>query len=135
MAPKPCQACKARFKDKATSVYWAWMESGVRVAYRSQLCMDCVRSVVAPWVKRAVLRDFGTGCDQCGGTGPDDYELVYTTVYRPRVEAEQFELMFCSEDNDKLQYDVRNIAGVLPDRQPAGSRGPENTQDVTEAPW
>lgn len=135
MAPKPCQACKKRFKDKATSVYWAWMENGVRIAFRSQLDMDCVRDFVAPMVKNAVLRDYGTGCDVCHATGPDDYELVYVTVYRPRVEAEQFELSFCGEDLEKTQHAIRLISGVLPDRQPAGSRGPENTQAVTEAPW
>lgn len=135
MATKPCSACKSRFQGKAASVYSAWMENGSRLAFRCQLCMQCVWLLIAPLVKRAVARNYETGCDRCAATGPDNYGLIYLTVYLPSREPDQFELMFCSEDEDRVHHELRLISHVLPDRQPVGLRGLANTQAVTEAPW
>jgi len=135
MASKPCTACRKRFKDKATSVYAAWMVNGTRRAYRAQLCTDCVYAEIAPYVKRSLARDFEVGCDSCGGTGEDEYGAIYLTVYRPHLEPDQFELNFCSEHQVPAQGRLAVISSALPDRQPVESRGPASTSIVIEAPW
>jgi hypothetical protein len=111
------------------------MNNGSRRSYRAQLCGQCVYVEIAPYVKHAVSRDYEQGCDSCGGTGEEEYSPIYLTVYRPFVEAEQFELSFCSEHNVPAQGRLAVMSVAMPDRQPVGSRGPENTQVVTEAPW
>jgi len=136
MAYAPCSCCKSRFGGKATSVYSAWRNGDGMQRQVAKLCTRCVHENVAPYVKRAVARDYETGCDKCGSTGPDAYSAVFLTVYRPKAEREDFQLSFCSEHDKQAQGELHHMSMRLPERQPQESSGQRTQGDAAEAtPW
>jgi hypothetical protein len=136
MALKPCSACANRYTGKASSVYSAWMDGQGRESYRASLCMICIRTHVAELVKRSITRNFEPGCDECGGTGPDDYSQIWLNVYLPGREQEAFELMFCGDDVKLARSRFAHMSTRLTDRQLVSSRGHANERDeVTSVPW
>jgi hypothetical protein len=136
MAVKPCSACGEKFTGKATSVYSAWMDGQGREAYRSSLCMICVRSHIAELVKKSISRGFKDGCDECGATGKDDYSPLWLNVYLPKREQEAFELMFCSQDVQLARSRLAHMGTKLPNRESVSSRGLENEQiEAGSVPW
>ena len=136
MAFKPCTACHEKFNGKATSIYFSWMEDSRRIAYIARLCLDCTFDWAAPWIKRAIARHDEVSCDQCGASGPDDYQPVWTTVYRPKAEMEQFELVFCDECVEMTRAKVSDGARLAPDLNGVSSRGPVNNADEdVRTPW
>jgi hypothetical protein len=136
MAVKPCTSCNQRFREKASSVYAAWMGQGGRLSYRASLCMPCVYEVVAPLIKRSIARGYEDGCDQCGATGKDEYFLMWLNVYLPKREQEAFELMFCPMDRDGAVADFSRIGIRLKERELVSSQGPANERDDADSvPW
>lgn len=102
----------------------------------AKLCERCVHDSIAPYVKRAIERGNATGCDQCGSTGPDDYDMVYLTVYLPKREREDFLLTFCSEHESEMHGRLAHLSVRLPERQPQESSGQRTHGDDTGAtPW
>lgn len=117
-------------------MYFAWMENDVRVAYVARLCWDCTFEWAAPWIKRAIARDSDVSCDQCGASGPDDYGPVWTTVYRPKSEMEQFELVFCDECIDLTRAKISDGSQLAPPRNGVSSQGPVNNAEAERlVPW
>jgi hypothetical protein len=136
MAVKPCTACSQRFREKASSVYAAWMGQGGRMSYRASLCTACVHKEIAPSVKKSIARNYDSACDDCGGTGPDDYQLVWLNVYLPKREQEAFELMFCDDCGPGKRADFSRIGIRMKERDLQESRGLANGQDGEQAvPW
>lgn len=136
MAYQPCTSCKERYPGKATSVYSAWRNGDGMQRQVAKLCERCVHDSIAPYVKRAIERGNATGCDQCGSTGPDDYDMVYLTVYLPKREREDFLLTFCSEHESEMHGRLAHLSVRLPERQPQESSGQRTHGDDTGAtPW
>jgi hypothetical protein len=136
MALKPCSSCGERFNGKAVAVYSAWMEGSRRIAYKASICMSCLRTFVAEYVKRSIARGFKDGCDLCGATGKDKYEPIWINAYLPKQEAQAFELLFCQEDNMPARGQLVSISNQLLDRQPVSSQGPVNERENADSvPW
>jgi hypothetical protein len=136
MALKPCSSCGQRYSGKAVAVYAAWMEGEKRIAYKASLCMICLRTFVAEYVKRSIARGFEESCDECGATGKGRYHPIWVNTYLPKREAEAFELLFCEDDNIVARGQLVSISNQLPDRQPVSSQGPANERENADSvPW
>jgi hypothetical protein len=136
MAFRPCTSCDARFTGKPTSVYSAWMEDDVRNSWVAKLCPDCTFNLVGPPVRRAIARKDDVTCDLCGASGPDDYSPLYLTVYQPKSEMEQFELVSCGDCTEQVRGLFLKMSQPVPNRSQGSSRGLVNTQDAARpVPW
>jgi hypothetical protein len=136
MAFKPCTHCAQRFTGKPTSIYSAWMEDDIRQSWVAKLCGDCTFNMVGPPVRRAIARNGDESCDLCGATGPGRYDPLYLTVYQPRAEMEQFELVTCDECTEQLRDLMLRMSQPVPNRSQGRSQGPVNNRDAARpVPW
>lgn len=136
MAFRPCTSCAQKFPSKPTSIYSAWMEDDLRQSWVAKLCPDCTFNLVGPPVRRSIARKDDISCDLCGGSGPDDYDPLYLTVYQPKAEMEQFELVTCSECTQAVRELFLKMSQPVPNRSQGSAQGPVHSRDAARpVPW
>lgn len=125
MSFRPCSLCGQRKPGKQATAYNAWFDKDeVRIAWKQRLCADCLTETYAEVLKKSSSDSTGADtCVACGGLQPTSSAPVFMTLYLPKQEPREYELVLCADCADTLQSFMTKGAEELEDRS-ARTRGP-----------
>ena len=108
-----CSGCLDRPPVRPTQVTWAWRRAdGVRTSWRSNLCVGCFASKVAPFDIEYTAEQRLT-CPGCGIDTEDDHDIMYTTSFVPGYGPLRLEAPFCGACAAHLRIWIQEHAQQL----------------------
>jgi hypothetical protein len=127
---RPCHLCHKRVRGKLASLYWAWyLADNVRVAWRQNLCLDCLTEAFSTLFKSAAAADENSDtCPNCGTKCGDDIDPLFAVLYLPGSEQREYELELDAACAAKVRLLVVDQGDRLTDRAGRGS-GPTPPTD------
>lgn len=132
MSVFPCGRCGQRVPGKLASVYWAWFDaSGERQAWKELLCAPCVGTALRELLRKSQEASPNVAqCPACGSDSSADMDPIYATVYMPKMEPLELQLVTDAACAAKLRIPIVDSGRKLPNR-----RENEGPQAPHANPW
>lgn len=118
MSAFPCSVHGRKVDGRMASIYSAWfLANGERTAWKQRVCVDCVRSHLAPLLAHASEDSpDAVACPACGSDASEDLDPIYLTVYPPKQERREYALTTCAPCAVTLRLRLQERAERLPNR-------------------